>query len=446
MNRSWEGVRRRAGWRSAILVGLLWWWSASGNLPAADPVTAELAQESAWTGEGVSLVITLYSPGPFSGTATFEFPELSQTVLIRGDSPVVGSESMDGVTYFTQRHEVTVYTQRNGRIVIPSFQVRFAGKKTFTSAPEPIEGVTPELTFQSKRPPGTDSLGFVLTASDMQVAQSWSPEVVETLRAGDVIERTITRKATGTTAMMMSPIEAVAPPGGRVYVGEPMVQDRSDRGDVSAQRRDTLKYQFGHAGTFTLADIPLVWWDANASELKSEILRGKTIRVAGEPDAMQLPIESESNSGAPSLGVLYAVSAVSICIGVACVWMLIPRLIGSHRNPESDAAERLLAACRDDDASGAYAALLHWKRTVGLQDTEQRLESFNALPLSGELERLTRRLFRGHARETVWTGVALASAFRQSRRAVLERRSPGRARHRSLPDLNPIDLKQRSPQ
>ena len=170
---------------------------------AVEPVNAKLAKESAWTGEAVPLMITLYSPGPFSGTASFDFPDLPLTAIIRGGSPVVGSESIDDETYFTQRHELTIYTQRGGDIIIPAFRVRFSGKKTFTSDPEPTEGTTPELRFESKRPPGTESMGLVICATTMQAQQTWNPEPTGEIQAGDVIVRTIVRKAEGTTAMML---------------------------------------------------------------------------------------------------------------------------------------------------------------------------------------------------------------------------------------------------
>ena len=119
---------------------------------AVDPVRAEVGKESAWTGEAVPLIITLYSPGPFSGTAAFDLPKVPLTAFVKTGNPVVASEKIDGETYFTQQHQFSLYTQSVGQLTIPSFPVRFAGKKTFTSAPEPVEGSTPELRFESKAP------------------------------------------------------------------------------------------------------------------------------------------------------------------------------------------------------------------------------------------------------------------------------------------------------
>lgn len=161
--------------------------------PAAETVRAKVGKETAWTGEAVPIIITLYSPGPFSGTAAFDLPELPQTVFVKTGTPLVGSEEIDDESYITQRHEFALYTQRSGKIVIPAFRVRFAGKKTFTSDAEPMEGITSELQFESKRPPGTESMGVVISATAMKIEQSWNPMSPSEIEAGDVILRTITR-------------------------------------------------------------------------------------------------------------------------------------------------------------------------------------------------------------------------------------------------------------
>jgi hypothetical protein len=63
------------------------------------------------------------------------------------------------------------------------------------------------------------------------------------LQTGDVVVRTVTRNAEGTTAMMLPPVPADAPEGVRVYFGPPFVLDKMERGDATAQRTDTVKYQ-----------------------------------------------------------------------------------------------------------------------------------------------------------------------------------------------------------
>ena len=259
-----------------------------------EPVRAELGKEIAWTGEAVPLIITLYSPGPFSGTASFDLPDLPQTAFLKTGNPMVGSEEVDDESYMTQRHEFTLYTQRSGDIVIAAFRVRFSGKKTFTSDPEPMEGTTSELRFTSKRPPGTESMGVVVSATAMKIQQTWNPVPEGDIKAGDVIVRTITRNAEGTTAMMLPPVPTDAPEGVRVYSGTPDVQDKVERGDVTAIRIDTIKYQFQQSGRFRLPELTFTWWDPQQERLRSESLAGVEIDVAEAPATTPPPDEASA--------------------------------------------------------------------------------------------------------------------------------------------------------
>ena len=174
------------------------------------------------------MIVTLYSPGPFSGTASFDLPELPGTAIVKIGNPVVGSEEVDGESMISQRHEFRIYTQQSGQFVVPSFQVHFQGKKSFVGDSEPMEGSTPELTFLSKRPPGTESLGVVIATPTLESEQSWQPADQVSVDPGDVIERTITRRAVGTTAMMLPPATIDAPDGVRVYTSDPIVDDKKD--------------------------------------------------------------------------------------------------------------------------------------------------------------------------------------------------------------------------
>jgi hypothetical protein len=401
-----------------------------------EPVKATLGKETAWTGEAVPLIITLYSPGPFSGAAAFDLPDLPLTAVIRGGSPVVGSESIDDESYFTQRHELAIYTQRNGEIVIPPFRVRFAGKKTFTSPAEPMEGVTAELSFESKRPPGTDKLGVVVAATKMETTQTWTPENPIALNAGDVVQRTIVRRASGTTAMMLAPILGIAPDGVRVYVGDPEVQDRNVRGTATAERSDTIKYQFERAGTFTIPDSKIVWWDAAVSELRQETLEGKTISVDGSATA--IADQEDLETGSAAYWVFFAV-AMSVGVVGGIAWKLTRWIYVRRNEPEPLAARRLLSACHANEAADAYAAFLNWKRIVTARGSGPQLERLmcdDCVELGCEVERLARQLFAERHAAEAWSGKSLAGMFARTRNMLL-RKDGGFHASSSLPTLNP---------
>jgi len=438
--------RERLAWQSILrFFAGLWLITCPAVASAAEVVRAALGKDSAWTGEGVSLIVTLYSPGPFSGTASFALPELSKTTFVHAGNPLVGSEQIDDKSYFTQRHEFTIYTQRAGEIVIPSFLVRFAGKKTFTSAAEPLHGFTQELRFQSRRPPGSERLGLVVAARKMEVNQAWQPDANGPVQAGDVISRTISRIATGTTAMMFPPIAIETPAGVRCYASDPIVQDFTQRGDSRAERREMLKYQFERAGTFQLPDLSVNWWDPDAGELKRELLPGATINVR-ETDTAATAGEPPSSWRSLTI-LLLAILPVTFLAIALVAWLVrkpfnrcLARWQARRNSVEVVASRRLLSACRAGDARAAYVALTDWKRTVSASDGGTHLDSLLQSPPGNDLQRewlvLSRRLFGNHTSDTPWSGRSLAEAFVRARHGLV----PTALTHRvgsNLPALNP---------
>ena len=407
---------------------------------AIEIVRAEIGKETAWTGEGVPLLVTLYSPGPFSGSATFDLPQLPRTVIVKAGNPVVGSQNVEGQSYFTQRHEFTIFTQNAGDIVVPGFRVRFTGKTSFVSEPEAREGMTQKLRFQSKRPPGTDAMGIVVAVTNMDVTQTWNPQALDAVMAGDVIERSITRIATGTTAMMLLPVPADAPEGIRLYSADPVVEDHIERGTATAKRCDRIKYQFEQPGTFQLPDVSLVWWDPQAEKLQQKTLPGATINVASSIEAaasVELP-PSRSSPAIPALISLAILAAgCSLYAPVRKFWK---RWQASRQDPEAVAVRRLLSACRSSDAPAAYAAFIEWARIISGSECGPSLDgllrSAHTAGLQNEWAALSEHIFALETPKSQWSGQQFAATFVRARRALRQTEHTRRERF-ALPPLNP---------
>lgn len=408
--------RRLDGHGALFILGvLIALWRPADSL-GMDRVQARLGQDTAWTGQAVSLIITLYSPGPFSGTASFDWPELPALAFVRAGNPLVGSESIDGKTWLTQRHEFAIYTQGAGDVIIPPFRVRFAGKTSFTSEPEAVEGITPELRFRSEHPPGTEHLGIVVAASNMTVSQTWQPDSIGTVEAGDVITRTVVRRATGTTAMMLPPVDIETPPGVRRYVTDPTVQDFTERGAAQAVRSETIKYQFERPGTFALPDLAVTWWDTNARALKRVTLPGSTVDVDAT-DMVEEPLAADPESGWRLAGWLLAFGMALFMLWKPVERWLIVRRIRLN-DPAMAAGRRFLAACRSNAAAEAYAAGLQWQRVTGRGEHNSSgwLPPDIATGFEREWSLLSRYVYGGGDVSLPWEGKRLAVAFIELRR------------------------------
>lgn len=391
-------------------------------------VTAELREKSAWTGEGVTLTIKLSSPGPFSGTAAFDLPNVARTAFLKVGNPVVGSEDVGGKSYYTQIHQFSVYSQQSGKVVIPSFLVRFSGKKEITSEAESMDGKTEELSYESKRPPGTEGVGIIVTTKEMKVSQTWDPAEGREVDAGDVLRRTVTRTAGETTAMIFPPADSGAPEGVKVYEDDPVVEDKTERGVISAKRVETLRYQFVRAGTYTIPELTFSWWDPEAEKLMTTVLPGETVTVKMSEAAVVA-----AEDGGKSAWVFLVLLGIVLAVG----WILRKRITARYQEwqswrhrPELIAAKNLKNACLSSDARAAYLSAMNWQRAVGMPIEETGNKVFIR-----EVGQLSARLFGDSATSEAWNGGELAKAFTDVRRDVVGRKKSGAGRA-SLPALN----------
>ena len=415
---------------------------------AVDLVKAELGLKSAWTGQAVPLIITLYSPGPFSGTAAFELPQISKTNFVSQGSPLVGSETVEGESYITQRHELILYTQQTGNVVIPPFRVRFSGAESFTTDPEPREGMTAELSFESKRPPGTEGMSVVVCATDMQVEQTWKPSDPSNLTQGDVIIRRISRVADGTTAMLLPPILPNAEDGIQVYQGSPEVEDVTVRGVSEAKRVDTLRYQFPQPGTFVLPEIELRWWNPNSEKLQTKTLDGLKLDVAVDPTA---PKQNEAAESAETdqrhVGWLLAATLV-VGVAIVAIWSTWKRMRERFFQPDAIVRRELKDACRENRPHDAYESFLSWWRLVGGDGgsgSTQTLDELLQEPLSSQFRdqwrQLSRRLYGtresggGDAHQSDWNGTEFWHSYRRWSQSVEAKQRAHVTEE--LPALNP---------
>ncbi|NRB73933.1 MAG: BatD family protein [Verrucomicrobiales bacterium] len=404
-------------------------------------VTSELPNQEVWVGQGSDFIIKLWAPGPFSGTANFNIPRIEGTTIVRQGNPTVSSETVDGTEYFTQRHRFVIYTQKAGSVTIPAFTVQFEAKRSFTGDPEPFEGTTDPLTFEAKRPPGTEELEHVVSARSMSVKQSWSPDSEEhPFSAGDILTRTIERSATGTSAMMLSPFPNDPIKGIRIYQGQPIVEDKTDRGTSSARRVDVIKYQFERGGSFKIPSLTFSWWHPESSSVKTESFAGTELKVEG-PRIVVSPKQKRQLQWAVPISFLALIVVTSLA------WKPVTQRLRQRREwrnrPEALNRKAFLKACRDNNARAAQAAYLNWKASTLTDPLHGRAyqrwlsEPGNATGLEKATNQLAEHLYAASAPAENWNGDALRVTFLGQRKRWLKERAE-KAPDSSLARLNPV--------
>lgn len=383
------------------------------------PVSISAPETTAWTGELVPIVVELRANGSFSGSASFDIPEIPGTLLVKTGNPVVGSKELEGESWFIQTHQFALFSQKSGTVEVPPLSVRFEAREGFTGPAKEISAKTDPLSIEIRRPPGSEGIPFLVTTESFSVSETWDP-VSESAEVGDVFRRTIVQTADGLTGMALLPASTDAPEGVRVYPPKVETSDNTERGAFKGERREVLTYLLQQDGAITLPELSYSWWNPKSEKLESKTLPGLTVQVTPAP----VSEVSEAVDFRLWLACLTTIALVyfqrrHLSAGAFKVWR-------AMNPPEQVAARHLRRACKRGDAASACAA---WNQWAILTNFECELNS----TLHASVLEMQSVLYGG-ANLVEWRGSRLRKAFQEERNAHRKRitdLSPG-----FLPPLN----------
>ena len=319
-----------------------------GSVCAQTPAETLLSKEKAWVGEPIQLTITIFSPGPFSGTPSFGFPEFDGAVVIPKGSPVLGSKTIEGESFLSQRHDFLIVSQRSGELRIPEIEIRYSGKPDFVSDPEEMQATSEAMEVSLERPTEFGADEFVVSAKNFTVEQSWSAESLDEspveIELGGVIERRITQKIQGSTAMFLHDVSNATETGIESYAGTPEVEDTVERGALKGQRVDTIKYQFQAAGEYEIPSVTYRWWNLDTQTLESVLLVGTSTVVKATTPSTEETSSDQENSNTTWAWILVAAVSVSTIL-VFTYWSSLAAWFRKQSRSRTDVQE-VLRACR----------------------------------------------------------------------------------------------------
>ncbi|TWT35865.1 hypothetical protein KOR34_07610 [Posidoniimonas corsicana] len=392
---------RRSAWPAIALLAAL---AAQPAAAEVELVSIEAPNTQVWVGQKAPFYVKLRSLGPFTGAASFSLPQVPRAVIVGVGNPTVSTEDGGDDTWYVQTHEFALFSQASGKVVLPAFEVRFGGRDEPAGPPVDRVEKTSEVTFDVKNPPGRQGDAYLVTTSEIDVTERWDPQPADA-KQGDVFRRTISQSAEQVTGMALAPPPRGAPPGVKVYLADPQVSDKTNRGDFIGARTDTITYMLTEPGEVTLPAIKYVWWNPAKESFGDTTLPSVTIDVA----AVAVPVV-DPKPKAPARVPVWLL--IAIAAGVSLVVWQWPRLVAfaieCHRRlnpPDRVVARRLLRACRRNDAKAAERAWVDWQNA---QPGDYRPAPNLAQAAAG----LAKCLY-GTASPTTWDGGALATAFRR---------------------------------
>ena len=384
-------------------------------------------QSDIFQGEKVSFYIKLLSPSVFAGSPRFELPTVSTGLLYQVQArPVLGTENKNGQNYTSQLYEIWFFPKQSGKITVPAINVSFSTSETGTKEEKEYTKRTQPFSFDVKPIPGVPEGEQLIVTDDFEVTQTWKPEVNVGI-VGDAITRTVSMRAKNMASIFLPEIETPAMKDVSIYRDAPVVNDRNERGEATADRTEIITYVFENEGEYTIPDITITWWNSASKKIRENLLKGLTVTMSANPHSEEGEVSVEGiEKRSVNLRLLLLIVGIFFFVGVFTYkkYGKMKEYFRSHSEKRAQSEKayflRFKKACDSDDQVAAYNTLYLWfTKKFGNSDLLSFVYSEGADPaFREEFEKLNTQLFTENkgATRTNWKGKHLYRLVKRIRK------------------------------
>ena len=376
-----------------------------------------------WAGQQVTLNLDLRTTGFSFSNSHFNLPEVDGAFLMQTDTTTIKlTEKLDGLDWQVVRYPLALYPQRAGPFEIPPIRIRFSTSAGFGSETKAFDFQTEIVHLTAKLPPGAKPGDLIVTTASFELEHSWEPETAAT-KTGDAVTLTVHRRADDISAMLLPPLPVFRIEGLSAYPKTPDVNDRTNRGDLTGERTDSITWVVEKPGTYSIPAIRFQWWDPDRRELKQQLVPGMSLDI--------LSSSTETTQAEPSGKIEINVTRpililILTLIGLLALsrWFRFRRKTDDHQlNNEKSAFAQLQVACNNNQPAQAYSAFHVWityaTATVTKNSPPLSLNEFESMVksdrLTTELQNLQEVLI---GTDRSWQGDGLFKAAQAIRREI----------------------------
>ncbi len=333
---------------------------AQDNDVKADVAISIQQHQETWTGQQVTVNLDLKTTGFSFSNSHFNLPEVSGAFLMQTDTTTIKfTEKVDGDIWQVIRYPLALYPQKAGQLEIPSIAVRFTTSAGFGSTEKAFEFQTEPLQLQVTSPPGVKDGELFITTTSFELSHDWQPQS-GAAQTGDAFTLTVTRRAGDISAMLLPPLPVFQAEGLAAYPRTPEVSDRTNRGDLTGERIDTITWVLEKPGTYEIPGIRFQWWDPGKRELKQQIVPGMQLDVQLSP-ADRIATAPSAQPEQTDTSHLWLLVTVFATFSAFFIWFHFrPKSHAQTVDTEKSAFATLQKACRNNNTAEAHSALHAW--------------------------------------------------------------------------------------
>lgn len=234
--------------RIIILTLTLLCFSAFAQKPYA---TVQLSRSEVFVQQPFKATVKVYSPTWFSDAVDFGALTVKDAFIVPFTRTLPGVENIDGQQYSTITFFYLVYPYNTGTVTFPALNLTAKIPPVGGYKGEPVTLTTSAKKVKVKPLPQSEMQSYV--AKRATITDKWNKSLRD-IKVGDVIERTITIKGTGTIPNFITYPVTDSIDFANVYE-QSNYTDQSvdiDQEEIYGTRTITFLYLFNKAGDFTI--------------------------------------------------------------------------------------------------------------------------------------------------------------------------------------------------
>lgn len=357
--------------------------------------------------------------------------------------------NIDGRNWRVHEVRYAIFPEQSGTLTIPAqvFSGRVNdGRRGFFSqnSGRLIRRSTEPVTLSVQPRPAQFTGSTWLPAQQLKIEERWSTSP-DALRAGESVTRTITMLGEGIQGAQLPPVLYAPVQGLKFYPDQPEITEQEVSSGLLGARRDITAIVPTSAGSWTLPEVRIPWWDTRTEQMRYAVLPAKTLQVAPADPTTTSPtaaVGAAAGSGiiASSSGgtaenvllwqVLSGLFALCWLATLAYLWLNRQSQSAGKQQPAENTSERrafkhLQTCCAANDAASARAAVIEWARLAMPSEKPPTLESIAAFygdtALMQELKRLDAALYQ--ASSSNWEGAGLAQCTGRLRQTAHKKKA-----------------------
>lgn len=267
--------------RGKLLLGILLIFSAptfSQQLKG----TITIPKKTVFVGEPCEVRIAVSTSTWFTSGVTPNNLQIdgAYTIYFR---PVSQTKRVNGETFSVVELIYHVFPYRSGELEFPALDIEVE-----SPAPGQYKGSrktvkTRGQTIQVRSiPPDIEADNWLVT-SQLTVRNSWSKDLAQ-VKVGDVITRSIYRKAQGTIPEMIPGIQWDTITGVSIYSGATTQEREKGKLSIYTEKTERVQYLFEKEGAVVVPERTIYWWHPQRKKLYKKTIESVTIQVQANPN------------------------------------------------------------------------------------------------------------------------------------------------------------------